>query len=336
MDLSRVKIILEGQPSYRVKQIYQAVYANLIDDWDQATNLSKEMREILKKEVPLKINAEIFPSTDKRTFKALFHLADVHKTESVLMRHGDGRNTVCVSCQVGCPMGCDFCATGKMGFKRNLTVDEIVDQVLFFARYLKKYDERVSNVVFMGMGEPMLNYEAVMKTIKILNDKEGLNIGIRKISISTCGVVHGIDKLALEPYQVNLAISLHAPNDIIRSRIMPVNKQYSTEKVLKAVSNYIKKTNRKVMIEYLLLDGINDSPKDAKELARLLKDKLGRLFVVNVISYNTTGKRYRKALPKTTVEFKSVLEKEGIDVTQRYRFGHDVDAACGQLVTKAD
>lgn len=336
MDLSKVKTIFEGQPTYRIKQVYQAVYDKLVDNWDQVSNLPKDLRETLKKEISLEVSHEIFPSLDKRTFKALVHLKDGNKTECVLMRHGDGRNTVCVSCQVGCPMGCDFCATGRMGFIRNLTTDEIIDQVLIFARMLHQKNERVSNIVFMGMGEPMLNYEAVMKAVKILNDSEGLNIGARKISISTCGVIHGIEKLIGERYQVNLALSLHGPNDLIRNRIMPVNKQYPIDKVLKAIANYIKKTNRKVMIEYLLLEGINDSEKDAKELAKLLKAKLGKLFVVNVISYNATGKRYKRSDPKVSMAFKFALEKAGIEVTQRYRFGHDVEAACGQLATKKD
>ncbi|MBI4101644.1 MAG: 23S rRNA (adenine(2503)-C(2))-methyltransferase RlmN [Candidatus Nealsonbacteria bacterium] len=260
--------------------------------------------------------------------KAILSLADDLKIESVLMRHSDGRNTVCVSSQVGCPLGCLFCATGKIGFKRNLDVWEIVRQVLFFARLLKKESKRVSNVVFMGMGEPFLNYENVLEAVRVLNDKEGLNIGARHISISTAGLVEGIEKLAKENLEVNLAISLHAPKDAQRLSIMPIAKRYSIKEVLRAVDNYIKLTRRRVMFEYIMIKGFNDSEEDAKALARLAKKPL---YFINLISYNPTGD-LKPSSGATIEKFKKILEREGIGVTQRYRFGQDLKAACGQLI----
>ncbi|MDO8424495.1 MAG: 23S rRNA (adenine(2503)-C(2))-methyltransferase RlmN, partial [bacterium] len=237
------------------------------------------------------------------------------------------RNTVCVSSQVGCPLKCLFCATGKIGFKRNLESWEIVQQVLFFSRILKKESKRVSNIVFMGMGEPFLNYDNVLSAVRILNDKDGLNIGARHISISTAGLVEGIEKLAKENLELNLAVSLHAPSDILRKAIMPIAKQYSIGEILKAVDDYIGITRRRVMFEYIMIEDFNDSPLHAKSLAKLMKKPL---YFVNLISYNPTGELNPSPGVKIK-KFKEILEKEGIIVTQRYRFGQDIKAACGQL-----
>lgn len=223
MNLEKLKLVLEGQPKFRYKQVYQAIYNDLIGDWMENSTLPLSLREELNEECPLNIEAELFGSEKSETQKALLTLADNNKVETVLMRHEDGRCTVCVSSQVGCPLGCAFCATGKLGFKKNLTVDEIISQVLFFARLLKKENIRVSNVVFMGMGEPFLNYDNVMAAIKILNDKDIFNIGARHISISTSGVIEGINKFIKEDLQINLAISLHAPNDNLRAQLMPID-----------------------------------------------------------------------------------------------------------------
>jgi 23S rRNA (adenine2503-C2)-methyltransferase len=258
--------------------------------------------------------------------------------ETVLMIHKTikgTRNTVCVSSQIGCKLGCDFCATGGMGFKRDLTFSEIVMQVLMFERFLK--NNRVDNIVFMGMGEPMLNYENVIKAIRIIN--EYLKIGARKISISTSGVVPGIIRFSDEPLQLNLAISLHASNNSLRSKLMPINKKYQIEEVLEAVSLYIHKTGRKVMIEYIMLKDVNDSLDNAKELAKILKQylglssKSGGLFFVNLISFNPT-KEYVSSTPLQINKFKGILEIEGISVVQRYKFGRDIKGACGQLVNE--
>ena len=330
MDLSQIKKVLAKEPEYRLKQVKRSLFKDLISDWSEASTLSLKLRQKLKQKCPLDIEAQTFLSKDERTLKALLILKDGLKVESVLMRHSDKRNTVCVSSQIGCPLGCLFCATGKMGFQRNLEVAEIINQILFFARYLKKERQRVTNVVFMGMGEPFLNYDNVLSSIKILNDKDGLNLGARRFSISTVGIVEGIERLAKEKLEVNLAISLHAPSDKLRSQLMPVNKKYSISKVLKAVQHYVQKTRRRVMFEYIMIKGINDSDRQALKLAQLMKKPL---FFVNLISYNPTG-NFKPSLPQRIKKFKEILEKEGVAVTERYRFGDDIEAACGQLATK--
>lgn len=331
MDIKKIQEILKDEPKFRIKQVYEQVFAKFIEDWDEATNLPAALREKLKTECPLEIKAEILESADKDTVKAALDFGD-GKVETVLIRHGGNRNTVCVSSQIGCLLACEFCLTGQCGFTRSLNFYEIVEQVLFFARYLKKYNERVSNIVFMGMGEPLLNYDEVMKAIRFLNDEETFNIGARKISISTVGIIDGIKKLSGEPLQINLALSLHAPDDELRCRIMPAAKNNPLKNLLKAVKNYIVKTNRKVMIEYLMLDKVNDSSAQAQQLAILLKVSLGRLFMVNLISYNETQK-YRTSPSEVISNFKKILEREGIEVVQRFKFGRDVQGACGQLAS---
>ena len=324
---------LKGEPAFRLKQCRRAIYYEFIDSWEQAKNLPNDLREKLSQDIPLAINAKLFESENKSAIKALLTLKDREKIETVLMRHRDGRNTVCVSSQAGCGMKCDFCATGRLGLKRNLTVDEIIDQALFFARYLKGEKQRISNVVFMGMGEPMLNFENVIEAVRILNDDDGFKIGARRISISTCGIAQGIKKLANLPLQLNLAISLHAANDQLRNRLMPVNRSCNINKLMNAIKNYIQNTKRKVMIEYVLLGGVNDSISAAQELAGLLKSWLQQLFMVNLIRYNETG-RYKPSDNKFTLNFKKVLENRGIEVSERYRFGHDIKGACGQLTAQ--
>lgn len=329
MNLSKLPEIIKNEPKFRAKQIKQAVYRDLISDWAEATTLPKELREELAKKCSLEINGKFFKSKDG-TMKALVAFPDGAAVECVMIRYRGGRNTVCVSSQVGCPMGCGFCATGAGGFKRNLTADEIISQVLFWSRELKKKNERVSGVVFMGMGEPFLNYDEVMRAVRILNDQQGLSIGARHLSISTCGVIDGIKRMAEEGLEVNLAISLHAADNDLRSRLMPINDKYPLEKVISAVKDYIKRTNRKVMFEYLLLAGVNDSPEDAKKLAKLVK---GMLAFVNIIPYNSTGVFERSAAP-TVKKFIETLREEGIVTTERHRFGEDISAACGQLAIK--
>ena len=340
MNLKLLNKLLKNEPSYRLKQAKKAIFKDLINNWDTATTLPINLREILNKEFPLSINGEILISKNKKTSKAIIILKDGQKIESVLMKHKDGRNTVCVSSQVGCPLGCIFCATGKLKFKRNLEIPEIIEQVLFFARFLRgaapkggsplRVCPRVTNIVFMGMGEPFLNYENVLGAIKILNDKEYFNIGARRISISTVGIIEGIKKLAKEKLEVNLAISLHAPDDNLRQNIMPINKEYNINNVLSEVDNYIKKTKRRVMFEYLMIKDINDSVEHAKKLANLIRKPL---YFVNLITYNPTG-IFSPSPPKRIQKFVNVLRKEKNSVTQRYHFGSDIDAACGQLVYK--
>jgi len=354
MNLENLAKVLENDPKYRFKQANEAIFKNFISDWSEATFFSKDLRDRLNKECPLEIEADVLVSKKEDSIKAKIILKDGLKIETVLMRHLDNRNTVCVSSQVGCPLGCLFCATGKMGFKRNLTVDEIIEQVIFFDRHLKPENQRVTNVTYMGMGEPFLNYENVLKSIRILNDKEYFNIGARSISVSTSGIIEGIKKFSEEGLQVhphtkrdsgaelgtywnnprsgvgvNLAISLHAPNNELRKSLMPISKKYPLEVILKAVDDYIKKTNRQVMFEYVLIKGVNDSDECAEELAKLIKKPL---YYVNLILYNATG-IFKPSDTKRVEKFKAILKKNKIVFSQRYRFGDDIHAACGQFAT---
>ena len=337
MDLDNLEKVLKTEPAYKFKQVQSAVFGDLIENWTEASALSVELRKKLNDVCPLSIKAEILISKTKDSVKARIGLKDGLKIESVLMRHNDGRNTVCVSSQVGCPLACEFCATGKMGFKRNLEADEIVEQIIFFGRYLKKDlpdrqagKKKVTNVVFMGMGEPFLNYENVIEAIRTINDKNGLNIGARNISVSTVGVTEGIEKLTGENLQINLAISLHAPDNKLRDKIIPLNKKYPIEKILKAVDEYIKKTNRQVMFEYLLIKGINDSDACADKLAKLIKKPL---YFLNLILYNQTG-AFQSPSSSAVKKFKTILNKKGAKFSQRYRFGQDIKAACGQFAAE--
>jgi len=330
MDFELIEKRMANEPKYRIKQIRKLIFQDFIENWDKATTLPLNFRKELKDNYSLQIKHKMIESDDKNTIKVLMELSDNLMIETVLMKHCENRATVCVSSQIGCALGCSFCATGTMGFKRNLDVKEIIEQVLLFSRYLDKQGKKVTNIVFMGMGEPFLNYDNVLKAIKILNSQECFNIGARKISISTSGVVPGIKKLTKEKIQVNLSISLHAPNNALRNKLMPINKQYPLEKLLSAVNQYIKETNRKVMFEYLMIKGVNDSFKCAEELAILMKKPL---YMINLIVYNPTG-RFEASDRETIRKFKEYLENKGIFTTQRYEFGRKIKAACGQLVTK--
>ncbi len=332
MNFEKIKKVLAQEPKFRLKQAKKLLFVDLIEDWNEASVFSIELREKLNKEAPLKVEGDLFLAKDNKTAKSILTLEDGLKIETVLMRHKD-RNTVCVSSQVGCPLGCSFCATGKMGFKRNLKYYEIINQVVFFSRFLKNnkdFNSRISNIVFMGMGEPFLNYNEVLRAVEMLNDKDAFNIGARKISVSTAGITEGIDKLAKENMQINLAISLHNTVDKDREELMPVNKKYSIGDIFKAVDKYIEKTNRKVMFEYIMIQGVNDSAQKARELAKLME---GKLYVVNLISYNPTG-IFNPSHKNTIKEFRKILEDKGISVTERVSFGEGIEAACGQLLAK--
>ncbi len=350
-QIEQIRTLLKDYPEYRYKQVYKFLFHDLISNWSEATSLPKELINLLQEFLTIigENSISLKQSFDKNTEKILITLEDGQKIESVLMKmvsvkgkstkdqndkivtqKSRTRNTVCVSTQVGCAMGCAFCATGKLGIKRNLTDLEIVNQVLIFGRQLKKNNDKVTNVVFMGMGEPFENYENVISAVKILNDNEGLNIGSRKISISTCGIVPQIYKFADEELQVNLAISLHSANQEKREKFMPIAYKYNLEDLMKSIDYYIEKTNRKVMFEYILLNGINDTENDARELANLL---YGKLCMVNLINYNDTGE-FQPSLNNDILRFKNILLQGGIEVTQRYRFGHDIKASCGQLAGK--
>ncbi len=344
MDLGKLKEILKNEKPYRLKQAEKAVYRDLVDDWSAVSSLPALLRDKLTQSCPISIDYKSIVSQSKGTLKALIKLNDGLAVETVLLQHAQGRNTVCVSSQVGCPLNCLFCKTGKLRYKRNLTAYEIAEQVLFFSYYLKKKtvhvnacksyhdnarkSSHVTNVVFMGMGEPFLNYGNVMDATRICNDKDKFNIGARKISISTCGIPQNIEKLSKENLQVNLAISLSAPNNELRSKLMPINEKYPVEVVIDAAKKYIARTNRRVMFEYVLIDKFNESVEAAGELAVILK---GLLCFVNLIPFNGEGTLSAPSKEKIGL-FKSILKKSGISVTERYKFGQDINAACGQLL----
>jgi len=331
-NILNIEKFLPQEPKYRLSQVREAIFKKLITNWDQATTLSKTLRETLAENVSLDIPAELNFSDDKKTIKALITLSDETSIEAVLMKHGGGRNTVCVSTQVGCPLNCAFCATGQGGFKRNLTTEEIINQVLFFNRYLLAKEERVGNVVFMGMGEPLLNYENVVRAIKILNDKAFFEIGWRHISISTAGIIPGIKKLANEDLPINLALSLHASNNKLRKKLMPISKEFELEDVLLEMLKYYQKTKRRLMFEYIMINEINDSPRQADELIKVLNILPTSAYFINLIPYNSTNNSQFTASPKNSIErFKHLLEQHRISVTQRFRFGDSIGGACGQL-----
>ncbi len=338
MDFPQLAALLKerGEPAFRLAQAKQAFYIGLADSWEGVTTYSKTLRDACSAQVPWNalthVRTQVSPNGD--TIKTLFACADGQKIEAVLMRHEDGRNTVCASSQVGCAMACAFCATGTMGLKRNLTIPEIVEQVIYFARWLKAEGkgEYVTNLVMMGMGEPFHNYDNVLSALRTLNDHDGFNLGARHMSISTCGIVPGILKLADEDFQVNLAISIHAGTDEVRDKFMPVNKAYPLPKLMAAVRTYMEKTNRKVMFEYLLLKGVNDRRSDAEALAKLLYPDR-RLVHVNVIKYHPT--EAFDATPRDQrIDFVAWLEEMNISATHRVTFGEDIDAACGQLAVQ--
>lgn len=330
MNITNLNSILATEPKFRYAQINKALFQDFISSWDEASNLPKALREKLAAECPLEIKAAVTKNASgPKSLKALITLEDGEVIESVLIRQKEERDTICVSTQVGCPLACSFCATGMNGFSRNLTAEEIVEQVVYWARYLKQAgkEEKVDNIVFMGMGEPFLNYEQFMKAAKFINNPETLNIGARRLSVSTSGITEGIKRLSGEKLQMNLAISLHAPTDELRSDLMPIAKKYPLRELFKAVDNYIVKTGRRVMFEYLMIKGVNDRDQDALELAILMKKPL---YLVNLIPYNATG-RFKPSDRERIDAFKKILEEKRVPVTVRLSFGADISAACGQL-----
>ncbi len=313
-----------GEPSYRASQIWEWV-ARGARSYEEMTNLPAPLRERLGQTVPLttlELRAEA--KSDDGTVKALFHTADGRPIEAVLMRYRDGRRSVCLSSQSGCPLTCSFCATGQMKFGRNLTADEILDQALHFRR-----TEAIDHVVFMGMGEPTMNLEAVLDACERLPD---LGVTHRRTAISTVGWVPGIDRLAECPMPLSLALSLHAPNDGLRSQLMPVNDRYPLAEVLAACERYRARRRRnKVFVEYVMLDGVNDLPEHARELAELLDP---RAYKVNLIPYNPTG-AYDGSPPERIERFRAILAEHRLAATVRLTRGRDIDAACGQLAASS-
>lgn len=321
-----------GLKPYRLRQLYRAAAKELLAGVDDVTTLPKALRDDLAGRgftFSTVAPAVVQRSSDGQTTKGLFRLHDGKEVEAVLMEHFGGRTTVCISSQAGCAFACAFCSTGQAGFSRNLSAREIFDQARFFARELATRGKRVTNVVFMGMGEPFHNYDAVMDAVALLNDPHGFGLGHRHITISTVGLVDKIDRFAQERLQVNLAISLHAPSDAIRSAIMPVNRKFDVAELMAACERYVAQTNRKVFFEYVMLDGVNDSPEAARALADLMK---GRLYHVNLIPYNATPDALVQPTPEARIwEFAGILEAAGVPTTVRHNMGRDIAAACGQL-----
>ena len=311
-------------------QIYRAATKELRGGFSEVTVLPAALRELLAEKLKLASVGLVHEATsgDRQTTKFLFALADGKEVEAVLMRHRGNRTTACISSQAGCALKCDFCATGQGGFFRNMTGLEIFDQAVFVARRARDENKALTNLVFMGMGEPFLNYDAVMDAVALMNDGQGFNLGARHITISTAGVVTGIERFKGEGVQMNLAISLHAPDDALRETIMPINKKWPIGVLMKAVREYIGATNRKVFYEYLMLAGVNDRPGDARKLADLLG---GPLHHVNLIPYNATDAPYQCADVATMRRFQSILRERGVPSTIRHTMGADIAAACGQL-----
>lgn len=318
-----------GEKRFRAKQVFQWLYRG-VSNFEEMTNLSKELREKLHTYAEignLKI-IQVQSSKTDGTKKYLFGLKDGNSIESVFMKYKHG-NSICISSQAGCRMGCKFCASTVGGLCRNLTAGEIIDQILSVERDTR---EKISNIVIMGTGEPFDNYENLSKFIHLVNSKDGLNIGMRSITVSTCGIVPKIKQFANDFPQVNLAISLHAPNDEIRSKTMPINKKYNIEELLKACKFYVNETGRRITFEYALVSGINDQDIHAEELAYRLK---GMLCHVNLIPLNSViESELSGASREHALKFKDRLEKLGITTTVRRELGSDIDAACGQLRMK--
>lgn len=329
MDLSKLKELLDflSLPSFRYRQIVKNYYSGRYLSFDQMTDLPLDLRQKLTSSLSfLSVNEEKIIG-DLSTQKVLFKLNDGQKIESVLMDY-DQWLTVCVSSQVGCSLACSFCATGKMGFKRNLTAEEIVDQILYWNQ--KIYPKYVGRVVFMGMGEPFLNWENLLSSLEIINSKEALNIGARKISISTAGVADKIKDFANLDTQINLALSLHSALQESREKFMPIAKKYSLLELKNACNYYVGKTHRQLFFEYALMDS-NTSLQEAKALASFINSN--RLFFLNLIPLNPVEGGMLPATKEQQISFISYLEKAGVAYSLRRSFGQTFNAACGQLVT---
>lgn len=316
-----------NEKAFRAKQIYEWLHVKLVDSFEEMTNLSKGLREKLEDRYQIVHNKVVACRTSKNgeTSKFLFELYDNRVIESVLMKYKHG-NSVCISSQVGCRMGCRFCASTLGGLERNLTASEMLDQIY---QIQKSSGERVSNIVVMGTGEPLDNYDNLVKFIRMITNENGLNISARNITVSTCGLVDKIKQLADETLQITLAISLHAPNDATRKELMPVANKYSIAQILEACRYYYDKTSRRITFEYSLVKGVNDNKEQAMELVKLLR---GMNCHVNLIPVNPIKERdYTQSDLSFIQNFKNILEKNRINVTIRREMGADIDAACGQL-----
>ena len=318
-------LISINEKKYRATQIYDFLYVKRVTSFDDMTNLSLVLRERLKQDFIFEQLELVKEQIDTDVNKFLFRLSDDNLIETVLMKHNYGLS-LCVSSQVGCNMGCIFCESGRLKKVRNLNAYEIISQILYVE---KLKGERITHIVVMGIGEPFDNYDNIMKFVTIVNHPKGLALGSRHITISTCGIVPKIRKFSEEPFQVNLAISLHAPTDELRSKIMPINKVYPLKDLISEIKEYIKKTNRRVTFEYILLDNANDRDSDAKDLAKLLK---GINCYVNLIPYNESSNfTLKRSKSSQIMNFYDILKKNNVNVTIRREFGSKISAACGQL-----
>lgn len=328
LDITELEqeIVSMKLPKFRTKQVYKWLNEG-VSSFDEMTNLSKDLRQKFEENFIITV-PEIIRKQESKidgTRKYLLKLHDGHTVECVLMQYKHG-NTICVSCQVGCKMGCKFCASGLLGFTRHLLAGEILDQVLFIQ---KESGLKISNIVMMGTGEPLDNFDNTLKFLRLVNSKDGLNISHRHISVSTCGVVDKIYKLMDEKLQITLSISLHSPDDISRSKIMPINDRYNIDELITACKKYFDVTGRRVSYEYTMIDGISDSEEQARMLVKKLR---GKPCHVNLIPLNSVDETGLKTSSKTKIaKFKAILEKNGISATLRRTLGPDIDASCGQL-----
>ena len=319
-----------GDKKFRAVQLYESLYKKRVKNIDEISNIGNNIKEKLKSDFDFYKIKLLVKQEDDLVKKYLFELSDGERIESVVMFHDYGIS-ICVSSQVGCNMGCAFCESGRLKKRRNLYAYEIVEQLLLIEEDIK---DRITHIVVMGIGEPFDNYDNVMRFIRIVNDPKGIDIGSRPITISTCGVIPGINRFMNEKGQVNLAISLHAPNDEIRNKIMPISKAYKLSELISVIKKYIAVTNRRVTFEYIMLEGINDSDECAIELSRLLK---GINCYVNLIPYNETENiEFKRTKNSQIMRFYDILKKNKIGVTVRREFGSKVDAACGQLRANQD
>ena len=317
-----------GEKKFKATQLFEWLYQKRVSSFEDMTNIKKDIQEKLKEDFDFSTIKIVKKLHDKDTYKYLFELGDNNHVEAVVMMHDYG-NSVCVSSEVGCNMGCAFCESGRLKKVRNLETYEMVEQILMIEKDLQL---RLSSVVVMGIGEPFDNFENVINFLYIINDAKGLAIGARHITVSTCGLVPKILEFANIPLQINLAVSLHAPYDELRDKLMPINRAYKIGELIDAIKKYYKITNRRVTIEYVMLSGVNDSDEDANKLAKLLK---GLNVYVNLIPYNETNTlNFKKSSKDRILKFGKILMDSNITVTIRKEFGSNINAACGQLRSK--
>ena len=323
-----------GKERYRARQLFRWVYKKGASDFEVMTDLSKPFREELSRIARIGSIREVrrLTSRDGSATKFLLELEDGERVESVLIRD-EGRRTVCLSCQVGCPLGCKFCATGKMDFKRNLTAGEILEQLLHIRKVLWGEGEEVTNAVFMGMGEPLLNYGEVMKAVRLIRHEMGIGLGARRITLSTAGIVPGMERLSEEGVPIGLAISLNATDDATRTELMPINSRYPMKVLLKAAKDFSRRYKRRITFEYVLIYGVNDSPEHARKLAEILK---GIPCKVNLLPYNPIPDApFERPPDERVLKFQEVLLSRNYTATLRDSKGRDIGAACGQLRASA-